>query len=454
MDSQERNDRVGQLRKLIVGDDLERLRNLEAELEQVRANIENKEQLIATLDPVIAGLLERKIRDSGDEMAEVLAPLMGPAIKKQVEESKDEMVEALYPVIGRTVRRAVAEAMRHLARQVNERLDRAFRFKSIWLRIKAKLLGLPEAEVRIAQAMPFGVEQLYLIDQKTGLLIQHESLDEQSPASGKPQMISGMLTAIEDFIKDSFSGEDEGEMHEVKIGGKLIFIVSLPPAYLAAVTEGVAPVNFSEKLQQLLSRIHTTYLKELRVFDGDSNALSAVSRPLRQFIRAYAKPQQATAGPEASAGLDLKSNLVTYAGVAAILALLAFAIWSWLKPAPEPAAPLAQIAAPAAVVAPGPGTFRVEARFIDQVWVRVVTDEHDSTDFMFQRGEVYAWRVKGQIQMRVGNAGDTELFLNGRNLGMLGDPDEPVTLRITADGIVGRDRPGGNQSAERVREHE
>jgi hypothetical protein len=400
---------------------------------------------------------------------------MGPAIKKQVAESKDEMVEALYPVIGQTVRRAVAEAMRKLVRQINERLDKSFNLKITWLRLKARILGLPEPLVILPQVFPFAIEQLFLIDQRTGLLIAHTAGEntgaangkavagepmagesgngepakselengEQAngkpitdkPVNGRPQMVSGMLTAIQDFTKEAFGSSAEGDLHEVKYGDKMIFVASSPPVFLAAVTVGVAPQQFPEKLRSTLRRIHNTFHSALREFDGDATPLEATRAPMQKFIASFAEPSvlkptvtEKAAWPKSTVG---KIAL----GVAIGLALAA-GIWLVLKPSrvgeTTPTPPVV------ATLAPGVPRLRVEARLSGEVWFRAVADESDSTDFTFQAGEVFVWHAAHKLRLRVGNAGQTELLLNGKNLGPLGEVHQAVTLVVTRDGIVER----------------
>jgi hypothetical protein len=461
---------VERLREILLEGDRARMRTLERELEEVRATIADKEALIASLNPVIADLLERKIASSGEEMAEIVAPLMGPAIKKQVAESKDEMVEALYPVIGQTVRRAVAEAMRKLVKQINERLDKSFHLKITWLRFKARVLGLPEPLVILPQVVPFTIEQLFLIDQRTGLLIAHTSVEiadatngkaindgptnggsengelsnrelengepaNGEPMNGKPQMVSGMLTAIQDFTKEAFGPRAEGDLHEVKYGDKMIFVASSPPVFLAAVTAGVAPPQFPEKLRGLLRRIHNTFHAALREFDGDATPLEAAREPMQKFIASFAEtPASMPASREKTAWPKSTFGKIAL-GIAIGLALAA-GIWLVLEPSrvreTMPTPPIA------ATLAPGVPQLRVEARLSGEVWVRAVADERDSTDFMFQIGEVFVWHAASNLRLRVGNAGQTELYLNGKDLGPLGELHQAVTLVITRDGIVER----------------
>lgn len=443
---------VERLREILLEGDRARMRTLEHELEEVRTTIADKEALIASLNPVIADLLERKIASSGEEMAEIVAPLMGPAIKKQVAESKDEMVEALYPVIGQTVRRAVAEAMRKLVKQINARLDKSFNLKITWLRLKARMLGLPEPLVILPQVVPFTIEQLFLIDQRTGLLIAHTAVENAGttngtaingepiigkPENGKPQMVSGMLTAIQDFTKEAFGPHAEGDLHEVKYAEKMIFVASSPPVFLAAVTVGVAPQQFPEKLRGVLRRIHNTFHAALREFDGDATLLEATRAPMEKFIASFAetsihKPasREKMAWPKSTFGkiaLGMAIGLVLAAG-----------IWLVFKPSEVREAIMPTIPPVVATLAPGGLQLRVEARLSGEVWIRAVVDEKDSTDFTFQTAEVFVWRAANNLRLRVGNAGQTELFLNGKNLGPLGAVNQAVTLVITRDGIVER----------------
>lgn len=432
---------VERLREILLSQDRAQIKTLELELQKLRHTIADKESLLASLNPVVADLLERKIASSGPEMAEIVAPLMGPAIKQQVAESKEEMVEALYPVIGQTVRRAVAEAMRKLVKQINQRLDKAFNLQTTWARLKAKVVGMPAPLAALPQVFPFTIEQLLLIDQRTGLLIAHAPVAPLGERNGKFQMVSGMLTAIQDFTKDAFGAENAGDLHEVKYGDKMLFVAANPPAFLAAVTIGAAPLQFSDKLRGLLRRIHNTWHHELRAFDGDTSALQPAVLPMQRFLTSFSEPAPVSARPEKKQESHWYATTPAKVAYGILLGLtLAAAAWFFGQPrATQPAAPApAQAAIPAAPLSPGPRLMRLEARLDGRVWMKVVTDNRDSTDFIFQRGEVYAWRAQDRFHVAIGNAGQTELFLDGESLGLLGEMRQPVTLLITHGGIVGR----------------
>jgi len=422
-------------------------KQLAATLALLKTNLEDKEALLASLQPVIADLLERKIADAGEEMAEIVAPLMGPAIKKQVGESKDEIVEALYPVIGQTVRRAVAEAMRKLVREINARLDKAFKWQGTWARLRARLAGMPPPVAVIPHVFPFTVEQIFLIDQRTGLLLLHEAQsthadfapDEKNgreenggPEQGKPQMIGGMLTAIQDFVKDAFGAAQAGDLQEIKYADQVIFIAASPPVFLAAVTQGAAPLQFPERLRGFLRRLYNAFHQSLRAFAGDTSELERARPVLQNFITACNAPALAAPRREPAKMTPATWRWAAWGGAGALA--LAAALWFGIKSWRSLAEPLGGTV-PVSLV-PGTTPFRVEMRTSGEVWLRLVIDAGDSTDFRFQPGETHAWRAYNRLRMRVGNAGQTELFLEGRNLGYLGQRQQPVTLVIARDGIV------------------
>lgn len=54
-------------------------------------------------------------------------------------------------------------------------------------------------------ALPFKVEEVFVIHRESGLLLHHETRDPASMSDS--DLISGMLTAIRDFAQDAF-GQD------------------------------------------------------------------------------------------------------------------------------------------------------------------------------------------------------------------------------------------------------
>lgn len=279
------------LRHLILGEEGDKFDRLEEEIAFLRNRIVDKESLITSLDPVIADLLERKIMNSRDDMADALAPVMSEAIKKQVYETREDVVDALYPVIGQTIKRSMSEAMQDLVSGVNHRIEKALIRNLLPRKLQAKLMGLSEAELMVKESLPFEIEQIFLIHLKTGLLVSHVASSDGDKVD--QELISGMLTAIRDFVSEAFREDPNRELSEIQYGDAKIILELGRYSYLAVVVSGVEPQDFRDRLHKLSERLHNLYFKELRQFDGELTELEGCERELARFL-AIQKVQEQT----------------------------------------------------------------------------------------------------------------------------------------------------------------
>ena len=100
------------------------------------------------------------------------------------------------------IRKAIAETMAALVRSINSAVEHSLSPRGIKWRIESWRTGVPYAQVVIKHALIYRVEQAFLIHAETGLLLAHAT----APGLQVPDadLISGMLTAIQDFVSDSF----------------------------------------------------------------------------------------------------------------------------------------------------------------------------------------------------------------------------------------------------------
>ena len=262
----------------------ERARDLHVQVELLRRKAQaDSEGLVARLTPVFSDLMSRQIRDSRDEMAEALGPVMGEAIRVQIRESRQDMVEALYPVIGETVQRAIGEFTHELQRNIDARIKSAIGPKSVVRMAWARARGVQSSAVILRDALPFSIQEIFLIQHGSGLLLAHSH-----PGSAEvvdSDLISGMLTAIRDFVHDSFGqGQPDKELDEVQYGDQRIIIQSGRVAYLAVVITGVEPEGFRAKLRQFVSDLHVRYETTLRSYNGDPTTLPNFQPRLGRLI--------------------------------------------------------------------------------------------------------------------------------------------------------------------------
>ncbi len=279
--SQKEDKELALLRELILGADynVERLRQ---ELQEIKARVGDKDAMLGSLDPIFTDLLERKVSNAKEDMADILSPVMADAIRTQVAETHDDVVDALYPVIGKTIRRSVAEAMKAQFSSVNKRIEETIikSFLPTWMR--ARLMGVDKNQLLVHHALPFQIRQIFLIHKETGLLIAHVSAEEMSESVDR-DLISGMLTAIRDFVAQAFRSEEQ-DLDEIHYGDAKIILELGRYSYLAIVVTGFQPPTFNDALKRLDRRIHNAYHRELRSFNGDATMLSGVSEILGHFI--------------------------------------------------------------------------------------------------------------------------------------------------------------------------
>jgi len=237
-------------------------------------------QQIIELEAELAEL-ERRITDP-DRLITIITPVLSDAIRRRIRDARDEMVDAFYPIIGQIVVRAVSEAIRDLARTIDAQMRTSFNLPALGQRWWAKLHGIPTAEMALRQSLPFQVAELFLIHRETGLLLWHISSDPT--ASLRSEIISGMLTAIGDFVKESFGHGEAGQLDEIQYGERRILLEAARYAYLAIVIDGIEPPGFRAEIRERIIAVDHTYAEILRNYDGDPTPLAPAKASLRSLI--------------------------------------------------------------------------------------------------------------------------------------------------------------------------
>jgi len=218
----------------------------------------------AALAPVLPEAVIRQVIDSPGELARALGPEMSGAIKEQIILERDAMVDALYPVIGSTI----AKYMGEVIRSINQKVESALSLEGIARKIRAKIKGVSEAELIFQESVPFTIQAIFLIHKASGLVIAEE---QQSGVDKlESEMVGGMLTAIRSFVNDCIVQSGEiSEIDQIEYGTSQITLEVAGYCYLAAVTKGRLPKQFTEKMRGTLEAIVQHQGKAIEAFDGD-----------------------------------------------------------------------------------------------------------------------------------------------------------------------------------------
>jgi cytoskeletal protein RodZ len=82
-------------------------------------------------------------------------------------------------------------------------------------------------------------------------------------------------------------------------------------------------------------------------------------------------------------------------------------------------------------------TFVVELKALDTTWIRQIRDGQDTTEYTLPTGLNHRVEAKKEVKFMVGKADGVEFWLNGENLGKMGQTDEVIlSLIISEKGIV------------------
>ncbi|HEX7024466.1 MAG TPA: OmpA family protein, partial [Gemmatimonadales bacterium] len=188
------------------------------------------------------------------------------AIGESVRRNPRQIATAIFPVLGPAIRKAIAEAMAGLVNSINRAVEHSLSLRGLTWRVESWRTGVPYAQIVLRHALVYRVEQVFLIHAETGLLLGHAAPPDLKVADG--DLISGMLTAIQDFVADSFS-ERGGGLRSFSVGELTVMVERGPQAVLAAVVRGQPPETLLPGLQDTLEQIHLQWAGAFADFSGD-----------------------------------------------------------------------------------------------------------------------------------------------------------------------------------------
>ena len=270
---QPRDLQLEQLRTLLVGREIETLWRL-------TGIVDDPERLAAVIGRVLPTAIAQATSD--ERMGHVLAPVMEKAAESSIRSDPTTLVNILYPTIVPAIRKSIGETIDETFQRLNETLKYSLTWRGLQWRWEAWRTGRPFAEVVLKHTLVYQVEHVFLVHRHTGLLIAHVAAE--NAVSQDPQLVSSMLIAIQDFVRDSFSGAEHQGLDSVRLGELRLWSEPGPFAALVAVIRGDPPEGLHETMRNTLSRIHAERHHALESFDGDSAGLGDVEARLRDLV--------------------------------------------------------------------------------------------------------------------------------------------------------------------------
>src|ERR1700723_1109327 len=304
--STDNNHAYEELRHLIVAPETEGLAAIEDRLD-------NLEKRTCDVSEVVAEAIEMR-RASGDQaLAEALAPTIQETLRESVRRDPHVLADALFPGMGPAIRKSITETLRGMLKSFNEALDNSFSVRGLKWRVEAMRTGKPFAEIVMMHSLLYRVEQVFLIHRETGLVLNHLVAPTVAAQAQDPDLVAGMLSAIQQFVRDSFTSKDSESLASLNIGDLQVWVEESPNAILAAVVRGHAPADFRQAMNEVLEDIQRYFSSALANFKGDAGPFRAADERLSKLLE--------TRFREAPAEKKKPRALMIVGGVGAVLLL-------------------------------------------------------------------------------------------------------------------------------------
>ncbi len=300
---------------------LPQIQAFQVKISDLEHSLEDPGAISKRMSPVLIDVIGDRVNVEQDRFADAISPVMGQAIRSQIRNAREDIIDALYPVVGQIISKAIAEAIRELSRNIDHRLRRRLDLKSRWEGFLARIRGVSESDLFLRDSFGYNVHHIFLIHRETGLLLQHVASRES--ATDEFATMSGMLTAIRDFVKDSF-GQGSGDLEEIAHGSQRILLASGRLAYIAVVMDGIEPTGYAALMDRIASGINIEHEITLRSFEGDQEALADFSDALSVLIR----PGEDALDYEIEAPLSKGQRQLMAALVLAVVFVLAGSIFA------------------------------------------------------------------------------------------------------------------------------
>ncbi|MEB3218081.1 MAG: OmpA family protein [Nostocales cyanobacterium 94392] len=257
-----------ELRSLLLGIEQPKLDKFYQKLDNPQVDAEDISKMLPE------AVILRTMKD--DQLSEAMIPTVEQAIESSVKKDINVLSQAIFPIIGPAIRKAIATTLDEMLQSFNRALEYSASPQSLKWRIEARQTGKSFAEVVLLRTLIYRVEQVFLIHKHSGLILQHIVASKVAPED--PSLVSAMLTAIQDFVRDSFEVQKHEGLHTLEFGDLTIWIEEGPTAVLAGIIRGNAPEELRIVFKNALEKIHLKLGKKIENFSGDTQQF-AVSKP-------------------------------------------------------------------------------------------------------------------------------------------------------------------------------
>jgi outer membrane protein OmpA-like peptidoglycan-associated protein len=308
-----------ELRHLIVAPEQEEIADIQERLDDLARRTKD-------VSTVVAEAITMRRAQGGDRaLAGALAPTIQETLRESVRRDPHVLADALFPVMGPAIRKSIAETLRTMLESFNQALEHSLSARGIKWRIEAFRTGKSFGEIVLMHSLLYRVEQVFLIHRQTGLVLNH--VVATSVPTQDPSMVAGMLSAIQQFVRDSFDSKNEDTLDGLNVGELEVWIEEGPDAVIAAVIRGHAPADYRLAMKEALEEIQRLYSSGLANFKGDAAPFHAADELLSRLLATQHREPVAAKKPRAA----LATLAVLGILVLGWIGYSTYLLWEWSR---------------------------------------------------------------------------------------------------------------------------
>ncbi|MDA3943742.1 MAG: hypothetical protein PF694_09420 [Bacteroidetes bacterium] len=274
---------LNELREIITGMD-------KASLDRLHKLMKDPHEFAIEISDLLPFSI-RKLIEKGSIHSSDLLPFFEEIIQESIQNNPQRLANILFPIMGPAIRKAVAEDIKKMLESLNQGLESGLSPSHIKWRFQALFSGKNYTEIMLSHAYVYHVKHLFLIHKESALLL-HQIRDPQIP-SIEADMVASMLSAISDFVKDSFQKANNESVETIKIGETNLWIEQGPLAIIAAVVDGNPPPSLRLDMQEAIEAVHYNHRNDLEKFDGNTAIFEHTEKFLKNCLQSEKKQKKA-----------------------------------------------------------------------------------------------------------------------------------------------------------------
>lgn len=250
----------------------DRARLLEKELFLIQTLLNDKDHLSEKVAPIISDHIEHLKQNFPEEFTKVI----DKQIEQKLKGSQDEILNVITPVLGKLIRKSITHQFQMLKESIDKQVRSTFSKQGFFGRIFG--FKKQDSELILSKVDPLVIEEVYVIQRDSGLLIGSASVENTLDQD----VIAGMFTAIKAFVEDAFQREQE-ELEMIEYDNYKIFIQNFYSYYIAVAMSGSISATEKGNISNKLYDFAEAELKSIPK-DIDDTLNNRISESLKEYF--------------------------------------------------------------------------------------------------------------------------------------------------------------------------